>query len=136
MERITNSDVQSAFRTWCTLAGAHAGGQPPYKVDEVRLGHDGYGRVRIELITSESGSIRTVTPNLTKRAFCDAVYLLDEFFKFVAGSSKLPLQSVKPGPTKMNCPTCKKEVAAVQWMGTVALVCPDCGKTLGRIDRG
>ena len=32
-----------------------------------------------------------------------------------------------------RCPTCKKDVEAVLWMGTNALVCPECGQALGKL---
>lgn len=73
MERTTQNDVDSAFRNW--LAMVH--GESNNNVGGFRLGHDGYGKTRIEQVISLNGAIHVVALGMTVREFVNAVNFME-----------------------------------------------------------
>ena len=77
MERTTWADVEYSFREWLALTGSRPA-KSNTDVGGFRLGHDGFGRPRIEQIITKSGAISVVGSGLEKRSFVDAVFFLDQ----------------------------------------------------------
>ncbi len=73
-ERTTKKDVEFAFYEWLALMG----GQETKASEEgkYRIGHDGFGRTRIERLIGDSGGIHVVARGMPAREFCDAVDFL------------------------------------------------------------
>ena len=77
MSRTTNDDIRSAFRNWLALT-KHRAAKSMTDLGGYRLGHDGYGRIRIEQIINRSGAIHVIAGGFsTSKAFVEAVELLE-----------------------------------------------------------